>query len=55
MGKPRLYGMKSSYIPNHRADIRRKKLYQRNREYADKHEAVLDESRERRLMKQKEV
>lgn len=55
MGKPRLYGMKSSYIPNTRADMRfNKKLYQRGREYTDKHEAVVQEIRELREMKQLE-
>ena len=55
MGKPRMYGMKSSYIPNARADMRfNKKLYQRGREYTDKHEAVVQEIRERREMKQLE-
>ena len=55
MGKPRKYGMKSSYIPNARADMRfNKKLYQRGREYTDRHEAVVQEVRERREMKQLE-
>ena len=55
MSKPRLYGMKSSYIPNARADMRfNKKLYQRGREYTDKHEAVVQGIRERREMKQLE-
>jgi hypothetical protein len=54
MSKPKLYGMKSSYIPNARADMRfNKKLYQRGREYTDKHEAVVQEIRERRLVRQK--
>lgn len=35
MSKPRKLGMKSSYIPNAKADMRRhKKVYQRNREKA---------------------
>ena len=55
MGKPRKYGMKSSYIPNARADMRfNKKLYQRGREFTDQHEAVMQEVRERREMKQLE-
>lgn len=49
MGKPRVLGMKSSYIPNSRADARfNQKLYQRGREYTDRHEAVVQEIRERR-------
>ena len=47
--------MKSNYIPNARADMRfNKKLYQRGREYTDRHEAVVQEIRERREMKQQE-
>ena len=35
MGKPRMLGMKSSYIPNARADrLNNRKLYQRGREIA---------------------
>ena len=50
-----MLGMKSSYIPNARADMRfNRKLYQRGREYTDRHEAVVQEIRERREMKQLE-
>jgi len=49
-----MLAMKSNYIPNARADMRfNKKLYQRGREYTDKHEAVVQEIRERRLERQK--
>ena len=35
MGKPRMYGMKTGYIPNAKADmLHRKKVYQRGREKA---------------------
>lgn len=35
MGKPKMYGMKTGYIPNAKADMRRhKKVYQRGREKA---------------------
>ena len=55
MSKAKLYGMKSSYIPNSRADMRfNKKLYQRGREYTDKHEAVVQEIRERRKLNELE-
>lgn len=54
MAKPRLYGSKSTYIPNSRADMRNKKLYQRGREYTDKHEGIMQEIRERREMKRLE-
>ena len=37
MAKPRLLGMKSSYIPNSKADMRfKKKVYQRGREIAER-------------------
>ena len=33
MSKPKMYGMKTGYIPNAKADMRhRKKVYQRGRE-----------------------
>lgn len=35
MSKPKMYGQKTSYIPNAKADMRRhKKVYQRGREKA---------------------
>lgn len=52
MSSPRMIGSVKPYIPNSRADIRRTKRYRRNREYTYKHEAVLDEIRGRKLMKQ---
>lgn len=55
MAKPRKYGMFTTHLPNARADMRfRKKVYQRGREYTDKHEAVLQDVRERRERKQLE-
>jgi len=37
MAKPRLLGMKSSYIPNSKADMRFKRnVYQRGREIAER-------------------
>lgn len=55
MGKPRMLGMKSGYIPNSRADMRfNQKLYRRGREYTDRHEAVMQEVRERRDLEQLE-
>ena len=35
MSKPKMYGMKTGYVPNAKVDIRhRKKVYQRGREKA---------------------
>lgn len=53
MAKPRLLGMKSSYIPNSKADMRfKRKVYQRGREIAERDPS---ESRAaRREMKQLE-
>lgn len=53
MAKPRKFGTKSSYIPNSRADMRNKKLYQRGLGYTDKHETVMQKIRESRLARQK--
>lgn len=37
MSKARIYGMKSSFVPNSKADMRhRKKIYQRGREIAER-------------------
>lgn len=42
MGKARMYGMQTRYVPNAKADMRhRKKVYQRGRE-------TVDERRDRR-------
>lgn len=55
MGKPRKIGANRGYIPNARADMRfNKKLYQRGREYTDRHEAVVRESKERQEIKRLE-
>lgn len=46
MAKARIYGMFSSYIPNNRADMRfRKKVYQHNREVAERFQGQKDEKR----------
>lgn len=42
MSKPKLYGSQRSCLPNSRADIRRRKLWEHNRQIAQK------KSRERR-------
>ena len=44
MGKPKTIGQFRAYLPNSRADMRKKKLYQRNREYSDRHEAAIEKS-----------
>lgn len=46
MGKPKMYGMKTGYVPNAKADMRHhKKVYQRQREKAfrDNDEHVIAE------------
>ena len=49
MGKPRKLGMKTAYIPNSKADMRYKKtIYQRGREFTERHEQMVHERRERR-------
>lgn len=42
MAKPKLYGSQRNYLPNNRADSRRRKLWEHNRQIAEK------KSRERR-------
>lgn len=52
MAKPKLFGMRNSYIPNSRADMRlKKKVYQRGREIAERDPG---EIRQRRDMKRLE-
>lgn len=49
MSKARLLGMKTSYIPNSKADMRfKKKVYQRGREISGKAQIAAQERRERR-------
>ena len=52
MGKAKMIGQFKPYLPNSRADMRRKKQYQRNREYTDKHEKVMEEKREDRFIRE---
>ena len=44
MGSPKMLGMTRVGLPNRRADLRRAKAWKRNREYTDKHQAVLEKS-----------
>lgn len=55
MSKAKLVGQFKPFLPNSRADMRRVKQYRRSREYAGRHEAALDQSREKRLMREKEA
>ena len=52
MGKAKMIGSFRPYLPNSRADMRKKKLYQHNREYTDKHEEVMAVKREERFMRE---
>ena len=54
MGKPRVIGQFKPCLPNSRADMRRMKQYRRNREYTERHEEALQESREKQFAKEKE-
>lgn len=50
MSKAKLIGYNKPYIPNSLSDMRKRKLYQRNREYTDKHDTMMEEKREKRIM-----
>lgn len=51
MSKPRMIGMKSSYIPNARADMRfNKKLYQRGRDIAERDTDDIKQRRDQKRM-----
>lgn len=54
MGKAKMIGSFRPYLPNSRADMRRMKQYQRNREYTDKHEEVMAAKREERQIREME-
>lgn len=54
MGKAKMVGQFRPYLPNSRADMRRMKQYQRNREYTDKHEEVMAAKREARQIRELE-
>ena len=55
MSKPRIYGMKSGYIPNDKADMRSKPhIYQRGREIAERDTIEFNMRREmKRLEREK--
>lgn len=50
MSKPKLYGSNRNYLPNNRADSRRRKLWEHNRQIADRDEQF---SREEKAEKKK--
>ena len=54
MGSPKMLGMTRAYVPNRKADMRRAKVWKRNREYTDKHEELVGEKREKRLSRELE-
>lgn len=55
MSKPKLYGMRSAYIPNAQADFRRKKkFYEKGKEYADNDEERATKHRLKEIKKWKE-
>ena len=54
MGKAKLVGQFRPFLPNSRADMRRQKLYRRNREYTDRHEEIMAAKREERQIRELE-
>ena len=54
MGKAKLVGRFRPFLPNARADMRRQKLYRRNREYTDRHEEIMAVKREERQIRELE-
>lgn len=55
MGKAKMIGQFKPYLPNSRADMRRPKQHIRNREYTDRREAALQESREKQFIREQEA
>ena len=55
MSKAKIYGNRSGYVPNSKADMRfRKKVYCHNLDYTYKHESVVQEIHHRRELKRLE-
>lgn len=54
MGKAKLLGMKTTFIPNNKADMRyRRKIYQHNREIAERDPYEVHERREMKRMEKR--
>ena len=55
MSKPKVYGSFRSFLPNSRADSRRRKLWEHNRQIAERDViAIRQEKDQRRLEQEKE-
>ena len=55
MSKPKVYGSFRSFLPNNRADSRRRKLWEHNRQIAERDViAIRQEKDQRRLEQEKE-
>ena len=54
MGKAKMVGQFKPFLPNSRADMRRRKRYTRSREYTDRHEEVMAAKRGLRYIQKRE-
>lgn len=52
MGKAKTIGQFKTFLPNSRADMRRRKQYRRSREYTAHHEEIMESKRETRRIKE---
>lgn len=52
MSKPKLYGSYRSYLPNNRADVRRRKIWSHGREIAERDVAAIRQEKEQKRLEQ---
>ena len=50
MSKPKVYGSYRSYLPNSRADSRRRKVWEHNRQIAQRDVAAIRQEKEQKRM-----
>ena len=52
MSKPKVYGSHRSFLPNNRADSRRRKLWEHNRQIAERDVLAIQQEKERKRLEQ---
>ena len=52
MSKPKLYGSQRNYLPNSRADQRRRKVWEHNRQIAERDVSAARQEKERKRLEQ---
>ena len=55
MSKPKVYGSFRSFLPNNRADSRRRKLWEHNRQIAERDVIAIRQEKDQKRMKQEKA